>query len=203
MNTWFTSDLHLGHVNIVKGCSKWENKTECRNFDSLEEHDEKLLRNINRAVKYEDILYVLGDFSFGGQDNIYKYRKKIVCPTVHLIGGNHDMHIRKNAILKTPEGEIPAQSLFSSYNELIEKDIGKDLFVLCHYALRSWHHQNKGAIQLYGHSHGRLIVSSEFKHAKSMDVGVDTHREFRPYHIDEIREIMKNKENIHIEKRWK
>ena len=40
--------------------------------------------------------------------------------------------------------------------------------VMCHYALRSWPGIRKGALQLYGHHHGRLPGNSQ-----SMDIGVD------------------------------
>ena len=48
---------------------------------------------------------------------------------------------------------------------------------------------NKGAIHLYGHSHGGI---KDF--GKSMDVGIDAHKEFRPFHINEILQIMEKRE---------
>ena len=34
---WFTSDTHYNHANIVRGASKWEDKSMCRDFDTVEE----------------------------------------------------------------------------------------------------------------------------------------------------------------------
>ena len=33
-----------------------------------------------------------------------------------------------------------------------------------------------------------------------MDVGIDTHMEFRPYHIDEIRSIMSNRISLNVDR---
>ncbi len=67
--------------------------------------------------------------------------------------------------------------------------INDHVIVLCHYAMRGWHHSFRGSWHLYGHSHGRLPDDPA---AQSMDVGVDTH-EFRPWHLDEIAARMNHK----------
>ena len=55
-----------------------------------------------------------------------------------------------------------------------------------------WNGSHKGVIHLYGHSHGSI---EDFN--KSMDVGIDAayskFREYRPFHINEILDIMKTK----------
>ena len=40
--------------------------------------------------------------------------------------------------------------------------------ILCHYGMRVWPAMHRGALQLYGHSHGRLPGNS-----LSCDIGVD------------------------------
>ena len=67
--------------------------------------------------------------------------------------------------------------------EIAEVNIRNQPIVLCHYAMRVWHHSGRGAWQLYGHSHGKLPSAEG---SRSMDVGVDTN-DFRPYSFDEIR----------------
>ena len=54
------------------------------------------------------------------------------------------------------------------------------LLVLCHYALRSWNRMGQGAINLHGHSHGRLT-----RQTRQFDVGVDV-RDFQPVTLDEV-----------------
>lgn len=227
-NIWFTSDTHFGHKNIVRGCSSWENKDRCRDFDTLEEHNQVMVDNINAVVKQDDTLYHLGDWSFGGVKNIWEFRKQLNVAVIHFIPGNHDHHILKNRILpnvsknsKTRElvdepcqdaveDSVDAQELFSSirryYDSYYDGKINGQSVVLCHYAMRVWNESHRTSWMLYGHSHGTLDdakpsfpeptwIGQDYyiKNSKSMDVGIDTHPEFRPYHFDEVANIMKTR----------
>ena len=49
---------------------------------------------------FEDTLYHLGDWSFGGIENIWNFRKRINCKNIYLVPGNHDHHIKKNKLEK-------------------------------------------------------------------------------------------------------
>ena len=96
-NIWFTSDTHYSHKNICLGVSEWsEPERSCRNFLNLTEMNDEIVYQINRNVKEDDILFHLGDWSFGGIDKIWEFRKKINCKNIHLVLGNHDHHIKKN-----------------------------------------------------------------------------------------------------------
>lgn len=198
-NIYLTSDTHFGHSNIVKGTSQWENSGKrVRNFNTLEEHNQTLVDNINQLVKEDDILYHLGDWSFGGFKNIMEFRQQLRCKNIHLIFGNHDHHIENNK-----EG---IQSAFKSVQYYKELKVYNQHLILCHYAMRVWNKSHKGSIMLYGHSHGSLdTLQPEFtsptwigdeyfiKNYKTMDIGVDTNNLY-PYHLDEIIDIMNNKE---------
>jgi calcineurin-like phosphoesterase family protein len=206
-NIYFTSDTHYSHKNIVKGTSSWEEKDKCRDFNTIEEHNDVLVNNINQLVKENDILYHLGDWSFGGKDKISEFRNKLNCKNIHIILRNHDHWI---------EQDFEIQKLFSSVqhykevafriNSIKSGKFGKTKMVLSHYAMRVWNNSHHGAIMLYGHSHGTLdeltpnVVNPTWigdqyfiKNYRTMDVGVDTNNLF-PYHLDEIVEIMKNRE---------
>lgn len=208
-NIFFTSDTHYGHKNIVKGCTSWEGGLQrCRDFNTLEEHNQTLVDTFNGMIKENDTLYHLGDWSFGGHENIKKFREQLNCKNIHLIFGNHDQHIEPI--------DSPYRKLFSScnyYKELslrinsqVSGKYGKTNIILSHYAMRVWNKSHHGSIMLYGHSHGTLDkLQPEFtsptwigdqyfiKNYKTMDVGVDTNNLY-PYHLDEILDIMKNKE---------
>lgn len=193
-NIFFTSDTHFHHKNIVRGTTSWDildpnsSHQSLRDFDTLEEHDEALIKSINSVVKHDDILYHLGDWSFGGHEQIKKFRDRLECREIHLIFGNHDQHIE-------PIGS-PYRSLFTSCSYVKQLSlnvdrkygvVGKQKFFLSHYSHQVWNKSHHGSIHLFGHSHGSLEGIG-----KSMDVGVDTNNLY-PYHLDEIMDIMKYK----------
>lgn len=35
-DVFITSDTHYGHANICRGVSTWDDKTKCRDFDTVE-----------------------------------------------------------------------------------------------------------------------------------------------------------------------
>lgn len=197
-NIWITSDTHYNHTNIVSGTSRWEDTARCRKFDTLEEHDEKLIMNINEFVRERDTLYHLGDVAFGGHQNVPKFINSLRVKDIRLVIGNHDKNILSS--------KYDYKKLFTSIQAYKEFKYGYYDFVLCHYAMRVWNKSHRGSIMLYGHSHGSLDemkpnianpswVGDDYfvKNWRTMDVGIDTHPEFRPYHIDEIIDIMKDR----------
>lgn len=191
-NIWFTSDTHMGHTNIAgPKVSKWG--SGYRIFDSVHEMNKALTDGINKYVKPGDILYHLGDWSFGGIENIYKFRRRIICENIHLILGNHDSHIARNSEINTEDGFIKSRDLFTSIRDVSRIKHGQNEFFLSHYSHRVWDKSHRGVIHLYGHSHGSI---PDF--GKSMDVGVDVayrlFGEYRPFHINEILDIMKDRD---------
>lgn len=193
-NIWFTSDTHYHHKNIVRGTTAWKEFEEgsshqsTRDFDTLEEHDDTLVENFNTLVKPNDILYHLGDWSFGGHEQIKKFRDRLNVKTIHLIEGNHDQHIFKKG--------SPYKDLFTSIQSVLQFSMridsqtsgkyGKTKFFLSHYSHQVWDQSHHGVIHLFGHSHGTLKGIG-----RSMDVGVDTHNLF-PYSLDEVLYFMKD-----------
>lgn len=233
---YFTSDTHYHHKNICKGVSNWENKESCRNFNTIEEMNKTIVDNINAVVKEDDVLYHLGDWSFGGIEKIWEFRKQLNCKNIHLIYGNHDHHIELGHKINITYEEyltygknfsldydvsgmynavipIDCRDLFSSVSYLNPKlNTNGKIFVLCHYAMRVWNNSHHGAIMLYGHSHGTLDeLKPQFteptwigenyylKNYKTMDVGIDTHPEFRPYSMSEIVDIMNKRDILFID----
>ena len=160
MTRFFTSDTHFGDhrmLNIQK-----------RPFASVAEMDETMIARWNAAVGDDDEIWHLGDFA----------RKLADVPALlgrlngrkHLIRGNND----------DPRiADIAGWASVSDYHELEE---GGRRLILCHYAFRSWNGQHRGAINLHGHSHGRLKPMP-----RQLDAGVDA-RGFRPVSLSELLE---------------
>lgn len=216
---YFSSDWHGFHKNLCKGVSEWD--SGYRNFSSIEEMNSTLINNINNTVKEDDIIYFLGDFTFGGIDKIWEFRKQIKCKNIHLILGNHDHHIENdtklpNCLYKSfkhnyedivdlenssfKDAYVYPSCLFKSINYVKQIKVKGHSFFLSHYAHRVWNKSHHGNIHLYGHSHDTLD-NTGIKWGKSMDVSVDSayriFNEYRPFSIDEIIEIM-NKRNINF-----
>jgi calcineurin-like phosphoesterase family protein len=192
---FFIADTHYGHKNICRGVSDWRDENgnvpinQTRDFETLEQMNDKIVESINSVVGEDDILFHLGDFSFGGFDNIAEFRNRIVCKNIHLILGNHDHHIERN------KGDI--QRLFSSVNQYLRLSVslypgttlyqGEYEFVLMHYPIASWHNMNDNVIHLHGHVH--LPPNKKLAQGKAMDVGVDGNF-LVPYSLNEITRIM-------------
>ena len=182
---WITSDTHYGHKNIVRGTTNWRTQDgevpvdSTRDFQTIEQMNERLIDGINHFVGQDDTLIMLGDVSFGGFDNIGIFLERLVCHNIHLILGNHDTHIDRDRDF--------VQKRFLSVQHYLEVNIeGKD-FVLCHYPLQSWNGLNKGVIHLHGHVH--LPENRKFGNGKRLDVGVDGNG-MDPYSISDIIKIM-------------
>ena len=191
MNIWFTSDTHYGHTNIAgQSVSRWSGGY--RNFHSVWEMNKSLIEGINKYVKEDDILYHLGDWSFGGIHNIKLFRDSIICKNIHLILGNHDEHIVDKEV-KYHDSSFNPIELFSSVLDVLHLEIGKTKMFLSHYSHRVWNGSHKGVVHLYGHSHGSI---PDF--GRSMDVGVDVaykmFGEYRPFNIGDISRIMEKRE---------
>jgi calcineurin-like phosphoesterase family protein len=192
---WFTSDTHYGHTNICRGVSNWKDFNgnvpikQTRDFKTLYHMNDAIVESINNVVGENDILFHLGDWSFGGFENIAEFRNRIVCKNIHLILGNHDHHIENN--------RDDIQDLFSSVNQYLRLQVsvypgtvlhtGKVDLVLMHYPIASWHNMNDNVIHLHGHVH--LPPNKKLAQGKAMDVGVDGNG-LIPYSLNEITRIM-------------
>lgn len=85
--TYFTSDLHFGHVNILKYTNR--NKYLGMKTSEISEMNERLVTLWNEQVDPEDTVYVLGDFAMGKVLETVQYARRLHGHK-HLIMGNHD-----------------------------------------------------------------------------------------------------------------
>jgi calcineurin-like phosphoesterase family protein len=183
---YFTSDTHYMHTNICRGTTRWSNADDfCRDFDTLDQMNDRIVNGINLVVGQDDILFHLGDWSFGGFEMIEQFRNRINCRNIHLILGNHDHHIERD--------REDIRRLFTSVNQYLELEVkGKDWeqnYVLMHYPIISWNKMNDGVIHLHGHVH--LSADRRIGKGKTMDVGVDGNG-LNPLHTSDIKRLMNN-----------
>lgn len=176
---FITSDTHYSHKNICRGVTNWRlpngeipvNQT--RDFPTIEKMNMTIVNNINNIVGQDDVLIHLGDWSFGGFEQIQEFRNRVICRNIHLVYGNHDHHLESN--------RDDCQSLFSSVQWFLQLNYMGETIECMHYPISSWNGLNKGRIHLHGHCH--LPHHAKISNGRRMDVGMDGHPEFRPYNL--------------------
>ena len=180
MTTWFTSDLHIGHSNILKFCTD-------RPGDNVHGMNLILIENILNSVSKGDTLFIVGDVVMGiREENLQKLvpiRDSGV--SIHLISGNHDYshpigHKRSGEFVKL------YRVFFDSVHTELRLESGASRFVLNHFPLTADHpgeerfnapeidiHRPKlkgGEILIHGHLH----TGSNFTSDREIHVGVDS-----------------------------
>lgn len=192
VKVWITSDTHYSHKNICRGVTSWRMPDgtipieQTRPFSTIREMNEKLIKNINDYVGQDDVLIHLGDWSFGGFENIRDFWDRLICKNIHLILGNHDHHIERNR-----DG---VKGLFQSVSFYNEMSYMGETLVLMHYPITSWNGLRKGRIHIHGHCH--LPPNKKISGGRRIDCGVDGHPEFRPYDLYE--ELIKPMKKVAI-----
>ena len=168
---WISSDLHLGHTNIIKYCP------DSRPFSDADEMDNQIITSWNSVVSKDDYVYILGDVAFC---NANKAKEKLdsMNGLKVLVAGNHDHK------LKTQE---PFISCFKSITDYMEVKFEDTNIVLFHYPIESWNGKHRGSLMLHGHCHGTPIKTK----GKIKDVGLDTNNMF-PYLLSDLVNGMKN-----------
>lgn len=172
VNTWFTSDLHFFHKNIIKYTGRpW----------TFEEQTEQLIERWNSRVGVMDDVYHLGDFAFAGFKKVGQVVEiiKELNGVIHFIKGNHcdnrvwqdirDRHISHVAWIK----------------DYAEISVDGQKVILSHYPFETWNGAHHGSWHFHGHCHGSLPAAG-----KRLDVGIDNHPEFQVFSWDEIKKHM-------------
>lgn len=215
---WFTSDTHYWHKNMTYGESVWSDRERsCRKFDTTQEMSQHIVQQINKYVVEDSILFHLGDWSFGGINNIWNFRKQLRCKNIHLILGNHDHHISRDKLLENCrwsssnksehiiidssilynglDNRVSAQELFSTTQKYLEVIIDGTLVMMLHFPIEDFHMTEwKKVIHLFGHVHGKIphgqIRESGFRMDVGMDYAYKLFNEYRPFSWEEIIKLL-------------
>lgn len=168
-NTFFISDPHFGHGNIIKFLGP--DGTRIRPFDSIEHHDETLIENWNKTVKPEDRVYVMGDIAMSRKHikalERCNGRKK-------LIRGNHDVYKLKDY--------TPFFDDIVSYRMYPEHRI-----VVSHIPIHSGQLDHRFKVNVHGHLHINLIEDKRY-----INLCVE-HTNWSPVAFDEVLEMIKER----------
>lgn len=79
---YWTSDLHLGHPNIIRYCQRPYTNVEQMNLD--------IIARINEHAGPHDELWILGDVCLGDLDTTLGLLSQLTAGTLVLVAGNHD-----------------------------------------------------------------------------------------------------------------
>nr|WP_294549105.1 metallophosphoesterase family protein [uncultured Rhodopila sp.] len=162
MAIFFTADTHFNHAGALA--------LYRRPFASVAEMNAAMIARWNRTVGPDDEVWHLGDFALKTAAADAAALLRALNGRKHLVQGNND----------TPE--IAVLPEWSSSQAYVEIEAEGRRVVLCHFAFRTWNGMKKGALNLHGHSHGRLKPLP-----RQADVGVDV-RDFRPVRLAELRD---------------
>lgn len=159
--TFFISDLHLGHVNIVKYCN--------RPYKDVEEMNQGIINTWNSVVRPEDMVYVLGDVIMGHKEQTAPL-VGLLCGHKHLIIGNHDEP--KKLELLAPHFESMQHSLLTMID-------GHD--VLMTHIPFEVEGGSETRLHLCGHVHDEWVTNGVW-----INVGIDIWG--KPVTLEEIKE---------------
>lgn len=174
--------------------------------------NDAIVESINSKVGEDDILIHIGDWAFGGWENIWKLRKLIKCKNIINVNGNHDDQIKKNKFFpfleKNDAGEIIeiencenyrihldksdknpkdvfAKDFFITTNELLKIKVNGQEMTICHFPWEEWENMDRGSWMIHGHNHHQIddnVINVKYKR---IDVGWPTILSF-----DELKDIM-------------
>lgn len=175
---FFTSDIHFGHTNIIQYCK--------RPFESVSHMNNSIIERWNSVVGGLDLVYVLGDVCMGPLEETVRLVSRLHGRKV-LIKGNHDDRSVKML-------EFSRQ--WESIHDYLELSVGKQLIVMSHYPLASWHKANRGSYMLHGHCHHSYKpgLPTTTDQGKVLDVGLDGQGyNYAPISLNKVNSIMGNK----------
>ena len=135
---YYIADTHFGHKNIIMH----DANDGCKQFSSIEEHDELIINNWNNRITSQDKIYILGDFSWLSNRGTEELIKKLN-GIKFLIKGNHDRWCKDSACKKL------FQEIYD-YKAIID---GNNRVILFHYPIMFYQEQHKNSIHLYAHLH--------------------------------------------------
>lgn len=188
---FFTSDLHLGHENVLK----FDN----RPFNNVDHMEQVFINNFNATVPAGSILYFIGDIGMGNSERVKNFLAKLHCKKV-LILGNHDKG--RNAMMRMGFDVVVYGLVLYIANKRV---------TISHCPLRgvwredvagmkgastgeNWHGETKqhqftftdeGQFHLHGHIHSPNGGKSEKILGRQFDVGVVANN-YRPVSISQI-----------------
>ena len=185
MATWWTSDTHFSHRNIIKYAS--------RPFADVDEMNAELISRWNARVAPDDVVWHLGDLALGHNIERQVLMTGALNGRRRLVPGNHD---RVASFFEGGDQRIRFLPIYEAAGweiqpEQFEHDIDGYPVMVCHFPYRgdsldsgdrytADRPRDAGLPILHGHVHTDFAVQG-----RQFNVGVDVH-DYAPVHQDEI-----------------
>ena len=168
---YFTSDLHFGHDNLIKGLRGM----------TTQESDSLIISNWNKTIGKRDVVYLLGDITMEKASLIYPYLSQLN-GTIIVVAGNHD----------TP----PCCRAITAMGIQMVGNISYKGYILSHVPL----HESQvdftrgnihGHLHLQGHIEGHIQVHEDSFQTQLGDKYFNVNTEFHNYTPIAFDEIVK------------
>lgn len=155
---WLTSDLHLGHANIIGYCDR-------PHFD-VGSMNEALLQLLAK-VGADELLVIVGDVAFGPPEASLEWVRRIPGRKI-LITGNHDLTRDGQCLAHLHDGLFEAIVPFLFWSGSQGRDV-----IACHYpvTLPASYKSPYRLLNNHGHLHEKTVASTD--QVKYMNVGWD------------------------------
>ncbi len=188
MNHWFTSDLHLGHANIIEYCG--------RPYADAEEMNDDIVCRFNERVAPDDEVWIVGDLCMGRLDESLLWVEQMH-GVKYLVPGNHD---RMFGCQGTKYSHAAARYLEAGIAEVLDRyeltlTIGGTAVTVNHFPYAGdskdghedryleYRPTDRGRSLVHGHTHGKWR-----RNGRMIDVGVDAWGG-RPVTFEEVAEL--------------
>ena len=174
--TFFISDTHFGHANILKFVA-----SRGARFASTQEHDAGLEAAWNKAVQPEDEVFHLGDLAFMNRRALDALLRRLNGKKF-LLMGNHD--------------KFPA-AFYAEHFKVLRQPYpwGRDV-VLTHAPIHPMCLAGRWLWNLHGHIHENIVKRGHPGHGypdpRYINVSVE-HTDFKPVNADVIFPSRRNK----------
>ena len=170
MAVFVTSDLHLGHENVVRFCD--------RPYSDAVEMEIRITQEWNATVRDKDTIWVLGDFSFLNPLETLEAISKLKGKK-RFLRGNHDKAWWTQLV------GFQNKYNFELVGDRHEFKHDGTYYVMDHFPLHSWNRKYHGSVHLHGHSHGNMSHEVE-QMPNRHDIGWDV--EQRLFNIEEFKD---------------
>ena len=187
MNVYFTGCWHVSHEGILSLTKRGEQ------FSTIRAHDLYLIDRINETVKEDDILFVLGDI--GKKVSMPEFLDSLRVRDIRLTPGNHCVSDYSMQYLRHTF-KVVEMSLEHRYKDADGKT---NRIFLSHYPHLCFNKSFVGAINLFSHVHSHLNLYQRIfmPHARILDVGLDSAKEYlgdyKPFSLADVLNLVESR----------